>query len=199
MRPTRIILDIDDVLNTLSMHIMQHFGCHVGPWDYYLYPTDIGYDVVQASRRLGGNPLVADSWDNVTIPDFWKEVTNADLWRTAPKSPQCDYLIKLAADLVGQEQVLLATTPTKCPVSHGHKLEWIWDNLPQWIHRQYFLTPRKWCLGKPGVVLIDDNNENCRLFEEEGGTAILLPRPWNNRNHLDTDDLLVSELNSLFS
>lgn len=194
----RIILDIDDVLNSLSLHILRHFGCDVDPWDYTVYPLNIGFDVITAAKILGGDPIVADTWDEVTVPAFWDEVTRADLWRSVPKSRQCDRLVDAAADLVGKEEVYLATTPTKCTLSHAHKLEWIYENLPYWIHRQYFITPRKWCLGKPGAVLIDDNNDNCRLFEVEGGKSILLPRPWNDRSTENTDLVLYNELDKLF-
>ena len=209
-KPYRIILDIDDVLNNLTLHIMRHFGCDIGEFEYSAFPLPGTYDVSAAVEAMGQpipqmqNPDFDTVYAPSTaefirdIPEFWESVTKADLWRTCPKSPQCVFIVETAAMLVGREQVYLATTPTKCPVSHAHKLEWIWENLPEWIHRQYFLTPRKWCLGKPGVVLIDDNTDNCRLFEEEGGHAILLPRPWNARHDLNTDEVLVSELNSLF-
>ena len=210
MRNWRIILDIDDVLNSLSLHIMRHFGCDIGPFEYSAFPIPGTYDVIAAIVALGQPVPITTNPDfdpndpdgaSEFIPDiprFWTEVTDADLWRTCPKSLECDRLINTAEVLVGRDQVLLATTPTKCPLSHAHKLEWITENLPDWLHRQYFLTPRKWCLAKPGVVLIDDTNHNCRLFEEEGGHAILLPRPWNDRHTLDTDEVLASELKSFF-
>ena len=116
------------------------------------------------------------------------------MWRTVPKSPQCDWLIEKAADIVGQEEVFLATSPTKDPPSHADKLHWIQDNLPEWIQRQYFITPRKWLLGKPGTVLFDDNIENCENFRKEGGEAILVPRPWNPLHAFDTDVTLLHRL-----
>lgn len=180
----RIFLDIDDVLNGLSLHIMRHFGCDVGPFDYGLYPINIGYDIITAVEMCGGSCPS----DPAT---FWDEVTAADLWKTTPKSPQCDWLIEKAAGIVGQEEVLLATSPTKDPQSHSDKLYWIQNNLPEWIQRQYFITPRKWLLGKPGAVLFDDNIENCDKFGEEGGRAILVPRPWNPLNPLNTDEELT--------
>lgn len=201
MTPFRIILDIDDVLNSLTLHLMQHFGCEVGIHEYSAFPVEAEYDVIRALGILGVEPLNTlnvDIWDDVTVPMFWNEVTRADLWRTIPKSPQCDSLLDTCAELVGKEQVFLATTPTKCPQAHAHKLEWIWENLPEWIHRQYFLTPRKWLLGKPGVLLIDDNEDNCIKFREEGGQAICLPRPWNRFHSADTNTSLAFSLSLLF-
>jgi len=186
----RIVLDVDDVLNGLTMHILRHFKCDVGPFEYNIFPTEVGYDVMTACQVLRG--------DAPTDPaEFWDEVTRADLWRTAPKSPQCDWLMEIAADIVGRDQVLLATTPTKDPQCHADKLEWIWENLPPWIHRQYNLTPRKWCLAKPGVILFDDHIANCEEFIEEGGEALLVPRPWNPDHVKDTDSTINNCLNIL--
>lgn len=193
----RIILDVDDVLNSLSLHIIGHFGGGVGPFDYDAFPVDVGYDIISACEILGGSvPYKVNlNWDGSDetdkfipdVPAFWERVTRDNLWRTAPKSPQCDNLIDRAADIVGREEVYLATTPTKDPQSHGDKLHWIWDNLPTWIHRQYNITPRKWTMGKPGVILFDDHLDNCVNFVEEGGEALLVPRPWNPSHSEDTD------------
>lgn len=58
----------------------------------------------------------------------------------------------------------------------------------RWLHRifgndfkQYILIKHKHLLSKPGALLIDDHNGNCRSFakEEYGGTSIIFPQPWN--------------------
>ena len=203
----RIILDVDDVLNSLSLHIIGHFGGGVLPFDYGAFPISVGYDIISACEILGGsvphkpNPDWDDTYEtDESIPDvaaFWDRVTRDNLWRAAPKSPQCDNLIDRAASIVGREEVYLATTPTKDPQSHGDKLHWIWDNLPSWIHRQYFITPRKWLLGKPGVVLFDDHLNNCESFVKEGGEALLVPRPWNPDYSKDTDGAINVKLDEI--
>lgn len=205
----RIILDMDDVLNSLSFHILRHYGCDVGPFEYDRFPTHVGYDIITACEVLGGTvPYMTNpDWDgknkdNKYIHDlaaFWNGVTNANLWRTIPKSPQCDWLIEEAAALVGVENVHIATTPTKDPQVHADKIHWIWDNLPHWIHRQYSITPRKWLLGKPGVILFDDHLENCQNFIDEGGEALLVPRPWNPMHWKDTDFAITHRLDEIES
>jgi hypothetical protein len=186
----RIILDVDDVLNSLSLHVLRHYGCSVGQFDYEAFPHYIGYNIMRAVVELGGK-------SPSDVPSFWDGVTRANLWRTAPKSPQCDWLLDRAAALVGRGEVYLATTPTKDPQSHADKLHWIWDNLPSWIHRQYFITPRKWLLGKPGVLLFDDHLENCERFIEEDGESFLVPRPWNPKHAENTDDALENKFRSI--
>lgn len=186
----RIILDVDDVLNSLTLHIMRYYGCNVGPFEYSAFPTYVGYDIMKAVEETGGFAPVDEG-------EFWDGVTSANLWRTAPVSPECHWLLDRASDLVGKDEVYLATTPTKDPQSHADKLHWIWDNLPTWIHRQYFITPRKWLLGKPGVILFDDHLANCINFREEGGKACLVPRPWNPWCAIDTRDFVSTRLDEI--
>jgi hypothetical protein len=38
----------------------------------------------------------------------------------------------------------------------------------------------KYELARPGAILIDDNVDNCRLFREKGGDAILYPQSYNS-------------------
>ena len=194
----RIILDVDDVLNSLTLHILRHYGCDVDVYDYAAFPIGVGYDIITACELLSGRVPFIKGDQNLgeseyihAIPSFWDTVTAANLWRTVPKSPECDWLIASAADIVGRESVYIATSPTKDPQSHADKLHWMWDNLPSWIHRQYFITPRKWLLGKPGVILFDDHVVNCEKFKAEGGDAFLVPRPWNPRYSQNTEDALV--------
>lgn len=199
MKP-RIILDVDDVLNSLTLHILRHYGCDVGPFDYDVFPVEVGYDIITACEILDGYvPYRRDEDDNFVhdIPAFWQGVTANNLWRTAPKSPQCENLLERAAEIVGIDEVYLATTPTKDPQSHADKLFWIWDNLPTWIRRQYFITPRKWLLGKPGTFLFDDHLENCMSFEDESGSALLVPRPWNPANADNTDEAINNRLDEI--
>jgi len=196
----RIILDVDDVLSSLTLHVLQHYGCDVGPFDYDKFPTDAGYNIIAACEMLGGKvPYTKDNTRGYVpnIPAFWQGVTDANLWRTAPKTSQCNWLLERAAELVGPKEVYLATTPTKDPQSHADKLHWIWDNLPDWIHRQYFITPRKWLLGKPGVMLVDDHLENCENFVAEGGESLLVPRPWNPLYNDDTDIAICDRFDEL--
>ena len=198
----RIILDLDDVLNSLTLHILKYYGCDVDVYEYDKFPVDVGYDIITACEILGGDvPYIKN--DNTYIQDvksFWNNVTAANLWRTAPKSPQCDWLIDKCAKIVGQDEVYIGTTPTKDPTSYADKIHWIDTNLPEWIHRQHAITPRKWCMGKQNVLLIDDHLENCRKFEDDldnGGLSYLLPRPWNPRHRENTDRSLKHFLDSL--
>jgi len=170
----RIFLDQDDVCNTFTMYALHQLGCKVSATDYADYPP-VGYDIVAAANWFGGQQY--------TVPDFWNSI-GREVWATVPESEVFPWVLEAAARLVGQENVCIATAPTKDPDCLAGKLEWIHRHFPAWMHRQYVLTPRKHFLAQPGAVLIDDNEENVRLFEVHGGTGVLVPRPWNSaRGH----------------
>lgn len=176
MRPkiNRIILDLDDTLNSLTMHILHRLGCNVGPFDYHLYPVDCGYSIIDAYKQLTNRE------DDIPVPMFWEWVGRR-VWEEAPYSHQY-WLLDHAAGLVGRENVLIATSPTKSAECHFGKYQWITKNLPEWAQRQYSITPRKKWLAQPGVLLIDDCDYNITDFEELGGHGIVMPRPWNTKS-----------------
>lgn len=172
----RIILDLDDVLNSCTMYILHVLGCGVGPFDYHKYPIEVGYDMVGAWARLTGRP-------RVSLAMFWEWVARKH-WEDMPVSDQF-WVIDIAADLVGRENVLIASSPTKSPDCLYGKYQWMDQHLPDWMHRQYEIGPRKHWLSQPDTLLIDDCDENCNKFRDPGGgfpggEAILLPRPWNS-------------------
>jgi len=181
-----IILDIDDTLNSLTMTIMGSiFGCPVGPYDYDKFPTKVGYEIIEAVRLMTGR-----EW---SVGEFWDSVPR-ELWATAPLSKECEWLLERSVELVGEQNVFLASTPTKDPDAHAGKVEWINAFMPDWIHRQYFITPRKSLLANSQTLLIDDHDGNIERFREMGGQGLIVPRPWNHANELDTKEFLSQQL-----
>jgi len=153
------------------MFLLHTLGCDVGPFDYEKYPTEVGYDMVGAWAKLSNR-------SRVSVPVFWEWISRRT-WEQMPKSAQF-WLIEASADLVGRENVLIATSPTKSPDCLFGKYQWIEQHCPDWIKRQYAVTPRKHWLAQEGYLLIDDCDSNCEAFVQEGGQAILVPRPWNS-------------------
>ena len=187
----RIVLDLDDTLNSLTMHLLGAYGAKCGPMDYDKYPTEVGYDIVAAWSQMTGE-------DPIPVPEWWEKVSRR-MWAIAPKSEQF-WLLDNCARLVGRENVQIATAPTKCGDCLAGKYDWMDKNLPSWCQRQYSVTPRKEWLAQPGVLLIDDSAENCMNFIYKkdksltGGCALLVPRPWNWAYHEDTNDWLLTGL-----
>lgn len=173
MTKPRIFLDMDDVLNGLTMDILYRtFNC-VPDMSFKHFPTHVGYDIIEATALLRGDQPMG-------FFEFWEQVP-VGMSLHSPKSLECDWLIETAAELVGREEVYIATaTGTRVnPKKVAAKISWLRANTPDWLHEQYFITTHKWLLGRPGHILIDDNAANCASFEAEGGEAILMPRPWN--------------------
>jgi len=163
-----IYLDLDDVLNTLTPYLLHRLGVPIEADDYSSYPGRL--DIVPAANRLLGR--------RYTRTTFWQAIPRR-AWVEAPRSAEFCWLLRACKRAVGRE-VYVATSPTKDPDCMAGKLEWIHEHLPKWMHRQFFVTPRKWKLAQPGALLIDDNEKNCRKFEAAGGAVLRFPRPWND-------------------
>jgi hypothetical protein len=181
----RIVLDLDDVLNSCTMYLLHVLGCDTGPFDYDKFP-DVGYDMVGAWSEMTGRP-------RVPVEIFWEWISRR-IWEDMPRSKQF-WLLECSAAVVGQKNVLIATSPTKSPDCLFGKYQWMDKHLPDWCKRQYSITPRKSWLARRGVLLIDDCDANCDDFRQKGGDAIVMPRPWNTMRDVKcVDDYLHEEL-----
>lgn len=166
MKPTRIFLDLDDVLNIFTPAALWHVGCN-----HTSYKPEWRFNIIRAANA--SHPL-----GNFTKETFWDRFDRR-FWACLKKSTMCDWLIKEAAKSVGRNNVYILTSPTKDPDCLAGKLEWIQDNLPAWMHRNYVMSVHKHLCASPGSLLIDDYDYNVTAFLGAGGKAILVPRPWN--------------------
>jgi hypothetical protein len=172
MKPTRIILDLDDVLNCFTPYVLHELGCRVAsPHSYEDHPRESGWDIVDAANRLHPSKC----W---TTAGFWADVKRLH-WASVPRSREFGNLLYLAVWAVGAKNVFILTSPTLDPDCLAGKLEWIQGNCPPWLHRQYLIGPAKHVCAQPGALLIDDNEDNAAAFRDNGGQAMLMPRPWN--------------------
>lgn len=184
-----VVLDLDDTLNSCTMHVMKTLGCNVGAFEYDKFPAELGYDLIGAWSSLTGR-------DPVDPAVFWEWVSRKT-WAQMPRSSQF-WLIESAALMVGRENVLIATVPTKSPDCLFGKYEWMEEHLPAWMSRQYNITPRKWRLSVPGALLIDDADHNVEQWKNRpdkmpSGDAILVPRPWNSLHEIGVDPAATSQ------
>lgn len=167
----RIILDMDDVLNNLSLDLLRFDGLDfksyddIGEWTW-------GYDIIGAVADLRQE-------DRMGIVEYWERIPR-DLWANVSLSLEFNEILDFCVKAVGKSNILIATSPTKCSECLAGKHDWIIKNLPKWLHRQWSITPRKREYGRDSdAILIDDLPENCSEFKGLGGQAILVPRPWN--------------------
>ncbi len=192
MRIRRIYLDLDDVCNTLSMHFLHLVGCKISSTEYAEYPVTGPVDLAEVANQLLGG-------EYFTRPSFWAWFNRQD-WAGVPESPQFPWILEQCERLVGRENILIATSPTKDGACAAGKVDWIRTHCPEWMHRNYAITPRKWFFGHdPHALLVDDNQDNCRLFRKCGGRALLVPRPWNRLHACDTSLYLVEQFGRLLT
>lgn len=186
----RIYLDLDDVLNNLSLDLLRFDGLDfpnyaaIGQWKW-------GYDIIEAVSELSGEPRMA-------ICEYWSRIPRK-LWADTRLSENFHDILNFCDDKVGLENVLIVTSPTKCPECMAGKFEWIERNLPSQLHRQWSITPRKWEYGRDSEgVLIDDLPANCRKFVtpthgERRGHTIVVPRPWNYLRTTNVMDAIITQ------
>jgi len=173
-----IFLDIDGVCNAFHQHVFTSLGLLYA--DDSWYPVDCGWDIVAAANRLAG-------YERFTRSGFWKSLTR-EMWADTPVSAEFAYILGWAECKVGRDHIYFLTSPTLDPDCVAGKLEWIQTHTPKWMHRQYMIGPAKHLCAKTGALLIDDSDDKVDEFEEEGGNAILVPRPWNSLHGINALD-----------
>lgn len=174
-RISEVFLDLDDTLNMFTPSALKYLGCPIDVDRYIGVPEFRGnYDIVARTnyyRRPG---------THFTLQEFWNAIPR-DFWATTPVAPEAYALIEACERLVGKDNVIILTAPTKDPDCLAGKLEWIHNNLPRHYHRQYIITPRKQYNAAPGRLMVDDADSNVDAWAARGGSYILVPQP-HNRN-----------------
>jgi 5'(3')-deoxyribonucleotidase len=114
----------------------------------------------------------------ITDEEFWRAVDagSEDFWANLRAYP---WFPAIHEALKEQGSVYITTTPSQSPRSFAGKTRWLHGYFGR-DFRDFIFTPHKHLLAAPGRVLIDDNAEMCKRFEEHGGRAILFPQPWND-------------------
>lgn len=144
-------------------------------------------DFAGASCALHGKPgTLIDGPDiaatlGISTNDFWEPIDDLGpgFWSDLPDLPWTEDLLNLVADYGASDRWHIATSPSLCPFSAMGKVIWLQHRLGRGF-RRYMIGSQKWLMAKPGHVLIDDNEENIRLFELHGGSGILVPQTWNS-------------------
>lgn len=176
MIPTQIFLDLDDVLNKFTMQALTKVGCKVNPLDpFSSFDPAWKFDIIKAVNGLHPRRK------QFTHESFWR-LFERSFWANLPLSEEFDLLLTKSEALVGRKNVCILTCPVSNPDCTAGKVEWIYANLPVWLHRQFLIGPQKYLLARPQALLIDDSDENVDVFRRHNGQAFLLPRPWNSRH-----------------
>jgi hypothetical protein len=138
-------------------------------------------DFVGASAKLHGittpyDQLSWNFWQPVGIADeqFWEPLCQASFWESLPVLADGMRILTAVAER-GRPIGILSNGI--CPGSVDGKRRWLAKHCPGL--KPVIFTDAKWTVAQPGRFLIDDHTPNCELFELSGGTAIVMPRPWN--------------------
>lgn len=147
-------------------------------------------DFFNAALKLHGAPHLADNWPagewdmpkviGIGKGDFWRAIDDAGplWWASLASYAWVAQLLTLAESVA---PFTIATSPSLSPNSYMGKALWLNENirLDGRSRRNWMLGESKHLLARPGTVLIDDNDIQCRKFVEAGGSAIIFPQPWN--------------------
>jgi len=191
MIPTRIFLDLDDVLNQFTMYALAHVGCNIDPTSFDNFKPEWGFDIIKADNAL--HPI----GPQFTLTSFWSCFGRND-WANLPKSAEFDLLLDSCERLVGRDNICILTAPILDPDCAAGKIEWIYKHCPKWLHRQYLIGPCKYMCARSDALLIDDSGANVDTFREHGGQAILVPRPWNKSHGVNAIEYLKRAFTCLY-
>lgn len=163
MNKAVIYLDLDGVLADFVGAAMKAHGQYIPRpdvrWDFY--------------NQFDPPMSEADFWKPLGF-DFW----NGIQWTNEGKK----FLERL--EKVNKNRIVLMTSPCDTPGGVEGKIAWIRREMPEFATgRRFFIGSPKDLAAGPSKLLIDDNDSNVEKFRAEGGSAVLIPRPWNKRSN----------------
>lgn len=164
MRFGRIFLDMYGVVADFVAGTLKKFGVKHDP---YLNPGNFCNWYVQDLLGIPGE-------------EFYGALDEA-FWSNLPLTEEALAVVDAAEGAVKAGHVHFLTSPCASPHCYSGKYLWLRAHFPH-LKKKYVPTPEKFLLSKPGRLLVDDSDDNCERWESRGGTAFLLPRPWNSRH-----------------
>lgn len=141
----------------------------------YLDPTIRGSDWYWKVEKLLGFECPADFWNHL---DY-------NFWRNLPKYPDADAVIEVCR--LHFSTIVFLTSPCHTLGCCDGKIDWAkehYADIPLILTRSVKGSPPpKNAVAGSNKFLIDDWDDNVDAFEKFGGTAFLVPRPWNKIGH----------------
>jgi len=110
---------------------------------------------------------------------FWEPCNGASFWDDLDKMPDADDIVRLATSVFGVQNIAILTAPSMSSYCVPGKRRWIKRQFPQFSDQMIFTGAKRFLAG-PDRVLIDDRSRNIEDFRQAGGTAITVPRLWND-------------------
>ena len=137
------------------------------------------------------------AWDGfaehgITQADLDDAMSFVSFWDSMTRIPGAKRLWAEVCDLA--DSAYVCTRPFPDPNCLYGRAVWLKREMDIEIRQTIFMHD-KYELARPGAILIDDNVENCRLFREKGGDAILYPQSYNGT--IDVEDKTQYVLDSI--
>lgn len=129
-----------------------------------------------------------------TKDEIWEHpsVRGSEFWATLPKHDWADDLVAMLVREFGVDRVSFLSQTVNDPWCAAGKLRWVAEHFPD---IPALVGHDKHLVGAPGHVLLDDYEENERLWRGRGGVAVLFPAPWNRlRGHPDPVGLVERQI-----
>ena len=166
MKIRRIILDMDGVLTDFVGAACKAWGVTVDQITPH-WPIGEGWDMAPHIGKALGNH----------IDDFWRPIDkDKTFWSDMDETKWHDDILQVVRKVTDDWHIV--TTPSTCITSHAGKLTWLKTQYGAGFDR-FAITPHKEIFAQPGVVLIDDNEDNVAKFIKAGGSAVLFPADSN--------------------
>jgi hypothetical protein len=114
----------------------------------------------------------------LTPAEFWSPL-GFDFWVNLEPYRDGFGLLAAAANLVGDENIGLLTSPCDTAGCVDGKRAWVARYLPGYSRRLMVGSAKELFAG-PTKILVDDHDANIQKFSAAGGRTVQPPRPWNS-------------------
>jgi len=172
-----LLLDLDGVLIDMVVPLMQWWGVRIESDEEY--PQQFGYDVKSAIAyclNRQGRMSKSHHIHNMSKEVFWRRPPYT-FWQDLQPYTTALNFVKFLERGPYDVYVLTIHASAHCAAA---KMDWVEEHLPKYWDRVLIGHP-KHLAANSHSILIDDCTKNCEDFRRAGGTAILCPRPWNER------------------
>ena len=120
--------------------------------------------------------FACEEYLGVSTERFWEPIhaQGEAFWSNLEPYPWAFDLVK---ELEQIDKVVIATSPSRSPHSYSGKRLWLQRH--GLCHIESMFGKAKWLMAKEGRTLVDDGQHNIDAWMKHGGSAVVVPQPWN--------------------
>ena len=168
----QIFLDLDGVLVDFVGGLHHRLGI---PYSTCPYPYAPGnYDLFSSIAARGKDLKRSDIYNICHTSEFWASLD----WDVAGRD-----ILDVVSLHFTKPNIHVCTSPMHNPDAWAGKVRWFDKHLSKFVGDMIVTSAPKHLLARPGSVLLDDKDSNVEEFRDSGGSAFLIPQPWNKARH----------------